>query len=92
MARRLGPDRVAELLQSYRDGATLSNLATDYGAQRASIRTLLHQHGVEPRSRSLTAAEIEQATQLYATGLTVAQVADQLGRHHSTRASDSPAA
>jgi transposase-like protein len=75
---------VAELLQRYRNGTTLSRLATDYGMQRASIRKLLQQHGVKPRCRSLTEAEIEQAAVLYATGLTVAQVADQLGRHHST--------
>jgi len=84
VARRLGPDKVAELLQRYQDGVTLSRLSADYGLQRPSIRKLLRQHGIEPRSRSLTEAEIKQAAQLYATGLTVAQVANQLGRHHTT--------
>jgi histone H3/H4 len=77
VARRLGPDKVDELLQRYQ-------LATDYGLQRSSVRKLLRQHGIEPRRRSLTRAEIQRAAELYATGLTVAQVADQLGRHHTT--------
>lgn len=82
--RRLSPETLRQIQTEYQAGASANQLAVRYQLNRASITRLLQRAGIPPNRRSLTEAEIEQAVKLYATGLTVARVAAQLGRPPTT--------
>jgi hypothetical protein len=82
--RRLSPETQRRLQTEYQTGASANQLAIRYHLNRASVRQLIQRAGIPPNRRSLTEAEIEQAMKLYATGLTVALVAAELGRPPTT--------
>jgi DNA-binding NarL/FixJ family response regulator len=82
--RRLSPETQRQLQTEYQTGTSANQLAIRYQLNRASVRRLIQRGGIPPNRRSLTEAEVEQAVELYATGLTVARVAAQLGRPPTT--------
>ena len=49
---RLSPSDINQLVESFKDGTTISNLVTRYGISRSSVKTLLRQRGVRRSRRS----------------------------------------
>jgi DNA-directed RNA polymerase specialized sigma24 family protein len=84
LQRRLSPETLQQIQTDYQAGLSASQLAVRYHLNRASVRRLIQRAGIPPNRRPLTEAEIKQAVKLYATGLTVARVAAQLGRPATT--------
>jgi len=79
--RRLSPPDIDDLIAAYQAGATISQLAADYGVHRTTVAEHLDRHGV-PRHHERTAWDadiLNEAAELYATGLSLAGVAHQFG-------------
>lgn len=55
-----------------------------YHLGKGTVLRLLREHGVQLRNQRMTAAEIEQAIQLYGQGLSLAAVGAKLGYDHGT--------
>ena len=62
-----------------RSGATTYELARRFGANRETISRQLKHAGVRMRGQALSAADVDRAEQLYATGLSLAKVGRELG-------------
>ena len=79
--RRLSPTAIVDLVEAYQAGATISQLAVEFGIHRTTVTGHLDRHGV-PRHCEHTAWDdeiLKQAAELYATGSSLADVADQFG-------------
>ena len=79
--RRLSPTDLDDLLDAYRAGATISQLAVEFSIHRTTVTAHLDRHGI-PRHSGQTAWDDEivtQAAELYATGLSLADVAQRFG-------------
>lgn len=79
--RRLSRADIDELVVAYQAGATISQLAADFGIHRTTVAAHLDRHGT-PRHSEQTAWNIDtlkQAARLYSTGLSLVDVADQFG-------------
>ena len=79
--RRLSPTDVDDLLEAYRAGATINQLAVEFSIHRTTVASHLDRHGV-PRHSDQTAWDDEilaQAAELYASGSSLADVAHQFG-------------
>ena len=79
--RRLSPTNVHELVNAYRAGATIGQLAVEFGIHRTTVASHLDRHGVPRHSEQMAWGDelLERAAELYATGLSLADVADQFG-------------
>jgi transposase-like protein len=73
------------VVEAYEAGASMADLARQYGVKRVSISQLLHKAGatIRPR-RVISAAEVDRAVQLYESGLSLQAVGDQLGWDQKT--------
>ena len=76
---RLAPERRAELVADYVAGTPVRAIATKYGVHRGTIPTLVRRAGSEVRAAGLDAEESKLASSLYENGMTLAQVAAQMG-------------
>ncbi|TDP90410.1 sigma-70-like protein [Leucobacter luti] len=76
---RLTPERRAELVADYVAGTPVRAIATKYGVHRGTIPTLIRRAGAEVRVAGLDAEERKLASSLYENGMTLAQVAGQMG-------------
>jgi len=79
--RRLSPADIDDLVDAYQAGATISQLAVEFGIHRTTVAGHLDRSGV-PRHSEQTAWDdeiLKQAAELYATGLSLADVADKFG-------------
>lgn len=79
--RRLSPTDVNDLIEAYQAGATISQLALDFGVQRTTVTAHLDHHGV-PRHREHMAWDdrtLDEAAELYAAGRSLADVGEQFG-------------
>ena len=83
-AKWLNATQLTQLVAGYQAGATVYELADQFGVHRGTIARRLKAQGVELRCRSINEAEIARAIELYATGLSTAKVGAKLGRDHST--------
>ena len=79
--RRLSPSDIDDLVNAYRAGATISQLAAEFGVHRTTVAGHLDRHGVRRHSEQTAWGDelLERASELYATGLSLADVADQFG-------------
>lgn len=79
--RRLSPETVAELVATYRSGASTNMLCQRYEISKGGILKVLRDHGVIMRQQSMTPDEIDQAVQLYTTDkLSIRTIASKLGK------------
>ena len=79
--RRLSPTDINHLIEAYQAGATINQLAAEFGIHRTTVTGHLDRHGV-PRHSEQTAWDdeiLKQAAELYATGVSLADVADRFG-------------
>lgn len=75
---RLSVSNRAKLLAGYADGAPVRELATRFNVHRGTVREIARQAGLAARRPELPDAIRQEAAQLYAGGLTLAQVAERL--------------
>ena len=83
-AKWLNATELSQLIAGYQAGATVYELADQFGVNRQTIAKRLKAQGVQLRCKSITETEIARAIELYATGLSTAKVGALLGRDHST--------
>ena len=79
--RRLSTTEIDVLIAAYRAGATINELADQYGIHRSTVATMLDRDHVE-RHHSRTAwtsKTLADAAGLYANGLSLAAVAARYG-------------
>jgi len=79
--RRLSPATVDDIVEAYRAGATINQLAAEFGIHRTTVTGHLDRHRV-PRHSKQTAWDddiLKQAAELYATGLSLAAIAHRFG-------------
>ena len=79
--RRLSPTDIDDLVEAYKAGATISQLAVEFGIHRTTVAGHLDRRGL-PRQSERTAWDeqiLTRAAELYATGFSLADVADQFG-------------
>jgi biotin operon repressor len=78
-ATRLPANQVAALVDGYRAGETVYELAARFGIHRATVSGHLHRQGVTLRRQGLDVESIEHAVRLYKDGWSVARIGDRLG-------------
>lgn len=72
-------------MEAYRDGSTLLDLAGRFQINRTTVIGHLKRRDVPRRSQpSMTTADVEEATLLYATGASLADVAEHMGFDRKT--------
>jgi hypothetical protein len=71
-------------VERYRAGATVYDLAAQFGIGRDTVARRVKAEGVRLRRTSLTADELARATKLYESGLSTIKVGEKLGRHDTT--------
>lgn len=76
---RLSVPNRAELIAGYADGVPVRELATRFNVHRGTVRDVAREAGLAARRPELPDAIRQDAVQLYAGGLTLAQVAARLG-------------
>jgi hypothetical protein len=74
--RRLNPNDTARLIESYLNGATLSELASGYSVNRTTASTILQRAGVRRRGIRLCSFDVEEAIRLYESGQSLLAVAN----------------
>jgi len=72
--KRLDDEQVSQLVVAYRLGATVYELAAQFGCHRSTVSELLRSRGVSMRHAPLTEAQIDQAIELYESGLSLTKV------------------
>jgi transposase-like protein len=77
--RRLTKAQVAEMAAKYKTGATVYELADQFGCHRATVAERLKKAGVVLRGQSPTSEAIDSMTNLIASGLSPQAVGEQLG-------------
>jgi transposase-like protein len=76
---RLTPERRVELVADYVTGMPVRAIAAKYGVHRGTIPTLVRRAGAEVRVAGLDAEASKRASSLYESGMTLVQVAGQMG-------------
>ena len=82
--RRLSPDTIQQLITDYQAGTPSTQLMVTYNLGKGTVLRLLRTHGVQLRNQRMTPEHIEQATQLYGQGHSLAAVGAHLGYDHGT--------
>src|SRR5438132_7089232 len=63
--RRLVPGEIAVMVEAYRSGARIGEVADQFGVHPATVARSLEPEGVRERTRSLSDVAIRQAIDLY---------------------------
>ncbi|MDO5671783.1 MAG: hypothetical protein Q4G30_02845 [Actinomycetaceae bacterium] len=75
---RLSPEQRAELVADYEAGLPVRGIAAKYGVHRGTIPTFVSRAGGQLRSPGLSDADRVRAGALYAEGMTLDAIAEQL--------------
>jgi hypothetical protein len=83
---RLDAAAVDKLVTGYQAGATVPELARIFRVHRTTVLAHLERHGVPRRAnrRKLTDAQVQEASQLYSSGLSLTAVGKQLAVDEAT--------
>lgn len=81
---RLRDDQRVAVASRYEAGATTTQLANEYGVAKSTIIGILRSAQVVVRRQSLTPEQVSEAARLYRKGLSLSQVATQLGVNQET--------
>ena len=74
----LNPDQVRELLTAYGAGTPIDRVADDFGIHRTTALNIVKREGVPRRWRTID-AHLEEARELYNSGLSMAKVGQHFG-------------
>jgi transposase-like protein len=77
--RRLTEAQVVEMAAKYEAGATVYELAAEFGCHRTTIAKRLKKAGIVMRGQSPAPEDIDSMVRLYTTGLSFQEVGKQLG-------------
>ena len=77
--RRLTEAQVIEMAARYQEGATVYDLAAEFGCHRTTVAARIKEAGIAMRCQSPTSEAIDSMVQLYASGLSFLEVGKQLG-------------
>lgn len=77
--RRLRGPEIDELVTGYQAGATVYDLAGQFGVHRNTGSASLKRQGVGLRQQPLSPTQIADATQFYRDGLSLLKVGERLG-------------
>ena len=77
--RRLTPDEFKQVAERYIAGATVYELAAEFGCHRATIAERLKLAGVTMRHQPTTTEQVDEIVQLYKSGLSMVKVAERVG-------------
>jgi hypothetical protein len=78
-AVRLSAIQVGRLAERYQSGATVYDLAAEFGIRRDTVAQRLKKAGVTLQPQSPTSTDVDEMARLYATGLPLAAVGRRLG-------------
>lgn len=76
-ARQLKEHQVNALVEAYRSGSTLAQLAQRFGINSGTVSNILKRENVVTRFRLLSESDIDEAERLYAEGWSL----QKIGRH-----------
>lgn len=76
---RLEQDQIERLISTYQAGATVYDVAAQFGIARQTVSGILKHHGVPLRRQGLSPEQIDQASRLYHSGWSLARIGDHLG-------------
>jgi len=82
--RRLEPLEIDGLVERYMAGATLREVAAEFGIHRYTAAGHLERRGVARRFKGLDFEVFERAAELYADGLSFTDVAERVGANRNT--------
>lgn len=82
--RRLSAETIAELVAAFENGESVPDLARQYEVSKRALRQLLRDQGMQMRKQPLFDNEVELAMNLYADGLSLREIGEQLGRGKTT--------
>jgi AraC-like DNA-binding protein len=77
--RRLTEAQVVEMAAKYEAGATVYELAADFGCHRATIAERLKKVGITMRFQSPNSEAIDSMVRLYTSELSIQEVSEHLG-------------
>ncbi|MFT4264080.1 MAG: hypothetical protein QM572_11910 [Nocardioides sp.] len=72
---------MARLVERYEAGATVYQLAIEFGIERRTVSIRLKAAGVSMRHQAPTNAQVDEMVRLYRSGLSMAAVGEGLGFH-----------
>lgn len=72
------------IVDGYRSGASMKELARVFGVHRTTIRAALDRQGAPVREHAITSAQVATAARLYESGLSLAVVGEKLGFNAQT--------
>jgi hypothetical protein len=76
---RLDASATAELIDAYRAGARIKDLARQFDVHRTTVPSLLARHGVELRPVGLSPDQVSDAARLYRDGWSLARLGEKFG-------------
>lgn len=77
--KRLNTEEITRVVERYKQGATVYELAAEFDCHRKTISGALRRVNVRLRLDGLADAQIDEAVQLYLSGLSLARVGERLG-------------
>lgn len=77
--RRLTEPDVARMVARYAEGATVYELAEEFGIERRTVAARLKKASVSMRHQPATAEQVAEMVRLYKSGLSLAKVAPRTG-------------
>ncbi|MGW3539566.1 helix-turn-helix domain-containing protein [Nocardia niigatensis] len=76
--RKLSPDEIQKLIARYDGGASIAELAREFGMHTQTVDAHLKRQGVEKRSlRKMSDEQVERAVQLYGDGWSTTDLAEE---------------
>ena len=78
-ANRLNDTQLVRLVEQYKSGATVYELASEFAIDRRTVSLRLRDQGITLRRQPPTNEMIDEMARLYFTGLSAAKVGEQIG-------------
>jgi hypothetical protein len=82
--RQLRSFEVDELVQAYGAGATVYDLATQFGINRVTVGKPLRGRGIDTKPPGLHPDDVPAAAELYRSGWLLARIAEKFGTTDDT--------
>jgi lambda repressor-like predicted transcriptional regulator len=82
--KRLTPAELVQMIQLYRDGTQVRDLASQFGVHRHTISQRLTRMGVPLRRHGLRDEDADEAAQLYAEGWSLVRLGEKYDCDHSS--------
>ncbi|WP_147305889.1 hypothetical protein [Subtercola boreus] len=81
---RVSPELLDQLVNEYRDGATVYELQERHGVHRSTIAFHLKRRGLQVGKQPLNCSEVTQAREFHGQGLSLNAIGRKMGRDPKT--------